>query len=68
MHEIDPVEVEKKDSHWTEVMELAKKYGFICRINGDTATLSTNRRQIERLGEEKYMAIQGQVNAEIFGL
>ena len=68
MHRTNPKEIEKKDRHWTEVLELAKRYGFICRVNGDTVILSTNRRQIERLGEKRYMAIQGQVNAEIFGL
>lgn len=66
MQEIDLREVDERDSHWTEVMELAKKYGFICHINGDTATLSTNKQQLEYLGEVGYVTIQGQINAEVF--
>lgn len=68
MNRIDLAEIEKKDSHWVEVLELAKNYGFICRVNGETATLSTNRQQLECLGEDRYDAVQGQVDAEIFGL
>jgi len=66
MHRANSKEIEKKDRHWTEVLELAKRYGFICRVNGDTMILSTNRRQLERLGEKRYAAVQGQVNAEVF--
>ena len=30
------------DSHWSEVMELAVKYGFITQAYGGTATLEVN--------------------------
>ena len=30
------------DSHWTEVMKLAEKYGFIMQSYGGVATLATN--------------------------
>ena len=68
MDRINTKEIEKKDRHWTEVLELAKRYGFICRVKGDIVILSTNRWQLERLGEKRYDTVQGQVNAEIFGL
>lgn len=51
------------DKHWNEVMELAKKYGFIVRAYGGTATLATHEAQLEALGEKDYIRIQH----ELFG-
>lgn len=49
---------EKNDKHWDEVMELAKKYGFIVQAFGGTATLISNKNQIEYYGYHKYKKIQ----------
>lgn len=46
------------DQHWTEVMELAEKYGFILQAYGGTATLATHQNQLKELGESKYLQIQ----------
>lgn len=46
------------DQHWTEVMELAEKYGFILRAYGGTATLATHQNQLKELGEPEYLRIQ----------
>lgn len=46
------------DRHWTEVMELAEKYGFVLQAYGGTATLATHKNQLEGLGEPKYLQIQ----------
>ena len=62
-----PVNNEKMrelDSHWNEVMELAKKYGFIVRAYGGTATLATHEAQLEALGEKDYIRIQ----QDLFGV
>ena len=56
-----PVNNEKMrelDSHWNEVMELAKKYGFIVGAYGGTATLATHEAQLQVLGEEDYLRNQ----------
>lgn len=34
--------LQELDSHWTEVMKLAEKYGFIMQSYGGVATLATN--------------------------
>lgn len=52
------------DSHWNEVMELAKKYGFIVGAYGGTATLATHDNQLEAFGEEDYIHKQ----REMFGI
>lgn len=52
------------DKHWNEVMELAKKYGFIVGAYGGTATLATHDNQLEAFGEEEYIRKQ----RELFGV
>ena len=49
---------EKHDKKWDEVMEVAKTNGFIVQAFGGTATLITNKNQIEHYGYEKYQEIQ----------
>lgn len=46
------------DRHWSEVMELAEKYGFIIQAYGGTATLATHKNQLKQLGEHEYLRIQ----------
>ena len=46
------------DEHWTEVMELAEKYGFILQAYGGAALLATHRNQLESYGEPEYLRIQ----------
>ena len=60
---IDDNNIKELDSHWNEVMELAKSYGFICQGFGGTATLATHKNQIEAFGEEQYARRQ----REMFG-
>ena len=43
------------DSHWSEVMELAVKYGFITQAYGGTATLATHKNQLEAYRAENYI-------------
>ncbi len=50
------------DSHWNEVMELAKKYGFIVGAYGGTATLATHENQLYAFGEEDYILKQRDMN------
>lgn len=50
------------DSHWNEVMELAKKYGFIIAAYGGTATLATHDNQLEVFGEEDYLRKQRELH------
>ena len=50
--------MEEFDSHWDEVMELAKKYGFIIGAYGGTATLATHDNQLQVFGEEDYLRKQ----------
>ena len=47
-----------RDAKWSEVMELAKKYGFLIQAYGGTATLATNKNQYEQWGEEEYLQHQ----------
>jgi len=35
------------DSHWKEVMDLGRRYGFIIQAYGDTATFATHAVQKE---------------------
>lgn len=60
---INDNEIKEPDSHWNEVMELAKSYGFICQAFAGTATLATHKNQIEAFGEEQYVRRQ----LEMFG-
>lgn len=46
------------DEKWSEVMSLARKYGFIVQAYGGVATLATHEVQKKELGEEKYQEIQ----------
>lgn len=48
----------KHDEKWDEIMDIAKKNGFIVQAFGGTATLITNKEQIENYGYEKYQQIQ----------
>lgn len=50
------------DSHWNEVMELAKKYGFIIAAYGGTATLATHDNQLQVFGEEDYIRKQRELH------
>lgn len=56
--------VKSLDSHWKEIMDLAKKYGFIGQAFGGTAILLTHENQLEANGEEKYINRQ----KEMFGI
>lgn len=48
----------KYDKHWSQVMKLAREYGFVVRSYGNEAVLATHEKQIERLGYEKYIQRQ----------
>jgi len=50
--------IDKRDDGWKEVMELAKKYGFITQAYGGTAQLATNKNQYESWGEEVFLQHQ----------
>lgn len=54
----------KHDEKWDEVMALAKKNGFIVQAYGGTASLVTNKNQIEHYGYEKYQQIQ-EINSSL---
>lgn len=41
------------DSHWTEVMKLAEKYGFIMWSYGGAATLATNMAYLNENGSKE---------------
>jgi hypothetical protein len=53
------------DKHWDEVMELARKYGFIVQSYGGVATLATHASQKEHLGEGRYRQIQEMNGREV---
>jgi len=46
------------NKHWTEVMDLAKQYGFVVQAYGGTAVLVTHKNQKESWGEEEHRRIQ----------
>lgn len=46
------------DKHWSEVMALAERYGFVLQTYGGTALLATHRNQLESYGEPEYLRIQ----------
>lgn len=50
------------DRHWNEVMELAVKYGLIIQAHGGTATLATNKNQLEFFGAESYIKRQREMH------
>ena len=47
--------IAERDAGWLEVMELAKKYGFIVQAYGGTAMLATNKNQLEMWGKDDYL-------------
>lgn len=47
--------LQELDSHWTEVMKLAEKYGFIMQSYGGVATLATNS-EYRRVNGSKALA------------
>lgn len=46
------------DEHWEEVLDLAKKYGFVIQAYGGVATLAMHEVQKKVFSEEKYKQIQ----------
>ena len=52
--------IAERDGGWHEVMELAKKYGFIMQAYGGTAVLATNKTQLEMWGKDEYLFKQEQ--------
>jgi len=52
--------IAERDQGWNEVMELAKKYGFIVQAYGGTAMLATNTNQLETWGKDAYLLKQEQ--------
>lgn len=55
---IDKAKIEEFDSHWMDVMELARKNGFIRFAAGGVALLETHENQLKEDGEEKYIREQ----------
>lgn len=49
---------EEADRHWSEVMRLAEKYGFILQAAAGIATLITHKNQMGHFGEAEYLRIQ----------
>ncbi len=49
------------DSHWQEVMNMAKQYGFIIQSYGGSAVLLTHKNQLEARGAEQYLFTQKQM-------
>lgn len=50
------------DSHWSEVMEFAVRYGFIIQTYGGTATLATHKNQLEAYRAENYLRRQREMH------
>ena len=46
------------DQHWSEVMDAAKRYGFVAQAYGGTALLLAPRVQLGEYGEGGYLRIQ----------
>ena len=57
---INREKLKELDSHWSEVMKLAEKYGFITFAYDGTAMLATHENQLEEYGEEEYLSYQKQ--------
>ena len=53
------------DKHWTEVMKLAEKYGFINHAYGGTAILSTCKNVFDACGADGVARILRMNNVEI---
>lgn len=58
---INREKLKELDSHWSEVMKLSEKYGFIIFAYGGTAVLATHEEQLEVYGEEEYLFRQKQM-------
>ncbi len=58
---IDIEKLKELDSHWSEFLKLAGKYGFLMHAYGTTALISTHETQLLALGEEKYLSNQKQM-------
>lgn len=52
---VNKEKIKEMDSHWTEVMNLAEKYGFLCQAFAGTATLATHKNQVETFEEKEYL-------------
>lgn len=52
---VNQKKLKELDSHWKEIMDMARKYGFTVQEAGGTAVLLTHRNQLESLGEEEYI-------------
>lgn len=50
------------DSHWANVMNLAREYGFILQAYGGVAFLATHKNQQEQYDEETYIRRQRDMN------
>lgn len=44
--------LDELDGHWSDVMELAERYGFIVQTFGGTATIATHGAFVEELGAD----------------
>lgn len=45
--------IEELDSHWTEVMRLCERYGFISQAYGGAAVVTTNSAYLEANGHKE---------------
>ena len=45
--------LQELDSHWTEVMRLAERYGFIMQSFGGVSTLATNAEYLKANGPKE---------------
>ena len=61
---VNKEKMKELDSHWQEVMNLAKQYGFLYITYGGTATLVIHEEQLKANGEEAYIERQ----KEMFGI
>lgn len=55
---LDHEKIKELDSHWDEIMDIARKYGFIAQAAGGTAILLTHENQLKADGENKYIRRQ----------
>lgn len=55
------------DSHWSEVMELAERYGFICQAAGGVTVLATHEAYEEANGTDELAKRLRMCNVEIGG-
>jgi hypothetical protein len=57
--------IEDFDSHWTEVMRLAERYGFISQAYGGAAIVTTNHAYLEANGPQELARRLRMQNVEI---